>query len=133
MKIKEERKQYFKDYQKQYRLTEAGKEARKKEIEKDRPAGKERWKEYKRFLYELRIEKGGKCSLCGYCKEIKILQFHHLRDKKDEVCRYRGPMSTHIAQRIRDEAEKCILLCPNCHWEITIKEIDDKYNKNKNF
>ena len=118
------------DYQKKYRKTLSGKEARKREIEKDKPNRLARWKEYKPFLFKLRLEKGGKCSICGYCKQIRILQFHHLRDKSFGVCDYRGKMSERIAKRIRVEADKCILLCPNCHGEITIKEIDAKYNSN---
>lgn len=122
-KTKEERDLY----QKKYRLTSKGKEARKKEVEKDKPNRRERWKEYRKFLYELRMERGGKCSICSYSKQVRILQFHHLRDKEFEVCAYRGPMSDRIAKRIREEADKCVLLCPNCHWEITIDEIDKKF------
>ena len=132
MDKKEIRKQYLKDYLIAYRKTPNGIAARKREIAKDKPNRKERYKEYKKFLYELRLEKGGQCSLCGYKKQIRALQFHHLRDKQNEVCRYRGPMSSHIATRIREEANKCILVCPNCHWEITLKEIDIKYNLQTN-
>ncbi len=118
---------YKKEYQKWYRKTASGKAARKREIEKDKPNRRKRWNEYKQFYHQLRTEWGGKCSECGYCKNIKILQFHHLRDKVDEVCRYRGPISPNVERRIREEAKKCVLLCPNCHWEITIKQIDEKY------
>lgn len=121
------RKKYLKEYQIRYRQTPNGKAARTREILKDKDNRKERWQEYKHFYYGLRIERGGKCSKCGYCKKIEILQFHHLRDKLENVCKYRGPMSAGVAKRIRAEADKCILLCPNCHWEITIEEI--KQNK----
>ena len=84
---------------------------------------RDRWKkldrEYKRRLIpifrkrllDLRVEKGGKCSLCGYCQEIRILHFHHLRDKRFELSRSFGKS----IKKMREEAEKCILLCPNCH------------------
>ena len=116
-----------KTYQIKYRLTSAGKEARKREIVKDRGNRRKRWAEYRKFFYDLRIEWGGKCSSCGYCKDIRILQFHHLRDKKFTICAYRGPMSAGVERRIRTEANKCILLCPNCHWEVTMEEIQQKY------
>lgn len=114
-------------YTREYRKRPHVIEARKREVAKYYQYRKDKWKEYKKFYIQLRQEKGGKCSLCGYHKNIRILQFHHLRDKLDEVCRYRGPMSKNIETRIRIEAEKCVLLCPNCHWEITLKEIDKKY------
>lgn len=117
-------------YQKRYRLTPRGIEARKLELLKDKSNRKKRWQEYKAFYRELRIEKGGKCTVCGYNKVVDILQFHHLRDKIENVCKYRGPMSAGVERRIRAEAEKCVLVCPNCHWEITLKEIkENKYVK----
>lgn len=113
--------------QKAWRKTPKGKEARKREWKRFYAKYKEKYKEYKLFLYQLRMDRGGKCSLCGYSKVVKILQFHHLRDKEFEVCQYRGLMTERVKQKILAEAEKCILLCPNCHWEITLQEIDKKY------
>ena len=58
----------------------------------------------------LRKEKGNKCSKCGYDNEPRILHFHHLRDKEfllsDTMFSY---------EQMRSEADKCVLLCPNCH------------------
>lgn len=61
-------------------------------------------------LFDLKIENGGKCTECGFDKEVRILQFHHLRDKKFNLSQYRRPL-----EQMREEAKKCILLCPNCH------------------
>ena len=58
---------------------------------------------------------GGKCSICGYDKNYAALQFHHLRDKSFNLT------VTNLANRtwnaLLKEAEKCILLCANCHSE----------------
>ena len=121
------RKKKRNEWLRAYRKTPKGIEGRKREIEKDKGKRKLRWQEYKKFLYDLRVERGGKCSMCGYCKVVGILQFHHLRDKVEEVCKYRGPMSAGVAKRIRAEADKCVLLCPNCHWEITLEQLKEKY------
>lgn len=61
-------------------------------------------------------EFGGKCSICGYGKCIAALQFHHLNPEVKEM----ALSSTHNVsyERMRAEAEKCILICANCHAEI---------------
>lgn len=80
------------------------------------------------FINSLRVEKGNKCSLCGYCKVTGILQFHHLGNKEFEIASYRGQLNEKIIEKFRIEAQKCILLCPNCHWEITLADINNKKN-----
>lgn len=61
---------------------------------------------------ELIAERGGRCADCGYLGSISALEFHH-----------REPASKHFAissasasiARVRSEAEKCDLVCANCH------------------
>lgn len=78
------------------------------------------------------IEKfGGKCSICGYDKCINALEFHHI----DEKTKKHSP--SYIIMRkswdvVREELEKCILVCSNCHREIHYKILDlnlDKFIK----
>jgi len=71
----------------------------------------ERGKAQKRALL-LKKEKGGKCNSCGYDEEIRILIFHHLRDKKFGIGE---KYMSESLESLRKETEKCILLCPNCH------------------
>ena len=60
--------------------------------------------------------KGGKCSICAYNRCIKALEFHHLEsDKKDFGISSKG--YTRSWQRVKEELDKCILLCANCHRE----------------
>lgn len=63
----------------------------------------------RKLLIELKIIKGNQCLKCGYNQEPRILHFHHLRDKLAEVSLLQ------TEKQMREEAEKCILLCPNCH------------------
>lgn len=58
--------------------------------------------------------KGGKCSVCGYDKCVASLEFHHLRDKKFSF----GGNHTLRWEKIKEELDKCVLVCSNCHAEI---------------
>lgn len=73
----------------------------------------------KRISLILRIKEKG-CSFCGYKEHTEILNFHHIRDKKftiaDVISR------NHSLKSIIAETEKCILLCPNCHYWLHYKE-----------
>lgn len=62
--------------------------------------------------------KGGKCQLCGYSKCHRSLHFHHIDPsmKDFDISRFTDvPFSWH---RLRQELDKCILVCANCHGEI---------------
>ena len=62
--------------------------------------------------------KSGKCEICGYNKSYSALQFHHLdaNTKDFELStQYNGG---HLdMQKLYEEADKCQLLCANCHAE----------------
>jgi 5-methylcytosine-specific restriction endonuclease McrA len=75
-------------------------------------------KKRRRKLRVMAMEyKGGKCIRCGYCKEIAALEFHHIDPKgKDFGLSQRG--LTRSWEKIKDELDKCVLLCANCHREI---------------
>lgn len=60
--------------------------------------------------------KGGKCEICGYDKCIEALSFHHLDPSKKDFGI--GSGDTVSLKRLKDEADKCILVCNNCHAEI---------------
>lgn len=65
---------------------------------------------------------GGKCSNCGYDKNIASLQFHHLRDKSFQLDMRN--LSNRKMETILEESLKCILLCANCHTELHNPEMD---------
>lgn len=61
--------------------------------------------------------KGGRCSCCGYSRCIEALEFHHLDvSRKDFGISERG--YTRSWEKIREEIDKCILVCANCHREL---------------
>jgi len=60
---------------------------------------------------------GGECVICGYNKCIQALQFHHKDASKKEFGLFEDG-STRSIKRLAAEAEKCILVCANCHAEI---------------
>ncbi len=72
-----------------------------------------RWRQNtKRKLVEY---KGGKCIKCGYDKCIAALVFHH-RDPSKKDFQISG--RTMAFEKMKKEADKCDLVCANCHAEI---------------
>lgn len=75
---------------------------------------------------ELITLKGSKCEKCGYDKNIAALEFHHINaNEKLFQIDSRHLSNTHI-DKLKIEADKCILLCSNCHRETH----NEKYDKN---
>jgi len=68
---------------------------------------------------EIVAYKGGKCEICGYDKCVGALVFHHQNpeEKSFSISHHHGSL-----ERLKKEADKCLLLCSNCHrelhWEI---------------
>lgn len=60
--------------------------------------------------------KGGKCEICGYDKCIAALDFHHLNPEEKEFGITNGKVIPF--ELAKKEADKCILVCSNCHREI---------------
>lgn len=71
---------------------------------------------HKRRIKQILVkEHGGKCVRCGYDRNIKALQFHHINPKEKE---FSLSQTTRSLQSARKEMKKCILLCANCHVEV---------------
>ena len=69
--------------------------------------------------------KGGKCEICGYDKCVSALEFHHIDStKKDFGISEKG--YTRSFTKIKEELDKCILVCANCHREIHENFSDSK-------
>jgi len=80
--------------------------------------------------------KGGKCERCGYDKCIDALEFHHLNPDEKDFGLSCG--DTRSLEKLKAEADKCIMVCANCHREIhaeererKILERDKKKNENE--
>ncbi len=74
---------------------------------------KTRWIHRKKKAVELF---GGKCSICGYAKNLSALHFHHLDPSKKEFSWSKAKM--HSWDKTIVELKKCILVCSNCHAEL---------------
>lgn len=70
---------------------------------------------HQRHKILLVAEFGGKCNRCDYSKDIRALVFHHINPATKSFG-ISNRLSTSL-KILRKEADKCILLCPNCHAE----------------
>lgn len=72
-----------------------------------------RHQKVKRILVE---EWGGGCAVCGYDRSVVSLHFHHV----DPATKSFAVNMAHgkSLDSFRAEAEKCVLVCANCHGEI---------------
>lgn len=61
---------------------------------------------------------GGKCSICGYNKNLSALVFHHLNPDEKRLNLDMRTFSGNRYELIEKEVDKCILLCSNCHMEL---------------
>jgi hypothetical protein len=60
--------------------------------------------------------KGGRCEKCGYDKCIAAMDFHH-KDPKEKEFGLSQKGLTKSLEILKKEADKCLLLCANCHRE----------------
>jgi len=64
--------------------------------------------------------KGGKCENCGYYRCLDALEFHHKDPaQKDFSISSKGYTRSWI--RVKEELDKCTILCANCHREFHAK------------
>lgn len=64
----------------------------------------------------IREYKGGGCSKCGYNKCSAALDFHHIDPATKSFALSKSNMSKSLSI-LKEEADKCIILCANCHRE----------------
>lgn len=77
---------------------------------------KERREKRRKFKQECVDYKGGACMVCGYKTCLDALEFHHLDPKEKD---FMVSEVTHTSlERVKDELDKCVLLCSNHHREI---------------
>lgn len=75
----------------------------------------------RRLAKKLKMEFGGKCSLCGYNRCFTSLHFHHKNPSEKTKC-VMNVITENGYQAACKEAQKCILVCSNCHGEIEEKK-----------
>lgn len=73
---------------------------------------------HRRAQKEKAVEyKGGCCQVCGYNKYVGALQFHHLDPNEKDFHLAEGG-ATRSWEKVKDELDKCVCLCSNCHAEV---------------
>lgn len=73
---------------------------------------------YRRRVKERLIERaGGCCRICGYDRHPGALHFHHLDPAEKSFLLSRNGVTRSFAE-VAAEADKCVLLCGNCHAEV---------------
>jgi hypothetical protein len=71
----------------------------------------------RRVKLALVAEAGGACCLCGYDRYPGALQFHHV-DPAEKSFAIADRGLARSMERARAEAQKCVLVCGNCHAEL---------------
>ncbi len=62
-------------------------------------------------------EAGGACRICGYQSNMRALHFHHVEPAEKRLELNAKGISLSL-ETLRAEAQKCVLLCSNCHAEV---------------
>lgn len=74
--------------------------------------------ERRRKLKQMLVEyKGGKCVICGYDGYPGAFDLHHKGDSPKSFGLSMNGI-TRSWEKIKAEADKCVLLCANCHREV---------------
>ena len=78
-----------------------------------------RWQEKERRARKARLVAafGGKCTQCGYNRCAAALEFHH-RDPHGKCFSLNKGNLLRARDEVLTKAEKCTLLCANCHREL---------------
>ena len=98
-----------------YRERRSKSKQRWKKNNPDKVRESRRRRSLNRKLYSIEY-KGGKCEDCGIIATMEnrsIFDFHHLEPstKKNEVTE----LQTKSIEKLKEELDKCVLLCANCH------------------
>lgn len=77
-------------------------------------------KRRKKIKQELVNHKGGSCQICGYDKCLSAMEFHHIdpTEKDFNLSTKSRRSGMNKLDDLKKEADKCLLVCSNCHREI---------------
>ncbi len=67
---------------------------------------------------------GGRCSICGYNRNLAALAFHHSDSAEKDFKLDMRSLSNRTLQSVMVELDKCILVCQNCHAELHNPQLD---------
>lgn len=81
-----------------------------------RDAGREAQRRHTSLVQAAKT-KLGRCLTCGYNRHVGALQWHHWDPSTKE--REPSTLRSSADRNALPELRKCVLLCSNCHWEVT--------------
>ncbi len=61
---------------------------------------------------------GGRCSICGYKRNLAALAFHHTGSRGKDFKLDMRALSNRKHEAVMAELGKCVLVCHNCHAEL---------------
>ena len=67
---------------------------------------------------------GGRCTICGYSKNLAALVFHHTDSTEKDFKLDMRSLSNRKLEPVLKEINKCILVCANCHAELHNPHLD---------
>jgi predicted HNH restriction endonuclease len=67
---------------------------------------------------------GGRCSVCGYDRNLAALVFHHTDSEEKDFKLDMRALSNRTMESVLEELDKCILVCQNCHAELHNPHLD---------
>lgn len=74
---------------------------------------------------ELIEYKGGECERCHYRHNLSALEFHHIKPNEKVFQLDSRHLSNMNIEKLKNEVDKCVLLCANCHREIHYPEYNE--------
>lgn len=106
--------------------------------------GEKAWKEYQNQRITLKVMewrrrskrkliayKGGKCQQCGFNEDCPTAYHFHHRDKELKKFGFSCEGRIRAWNKLKDEADKCDLLCSLCHAKLHDAEYEQSYQKTK--
>ncbi len=61
--------------------------------------------------------KGRRCEICGLVEDYCVYDFHH-KDPNEKDFSLGDKKSTLVWSKVKEEVDKCMLVCSNCHRKI---------------
>jgi len=68
---------------------------------------------------------GGRCMVCGISRHPCVFDFHHI-DPRTKSFGISGSGITRSWEAVYAELQKCIMVCANCHREISLGLHDEE-------
>ena len=72
----------------------------------------------KNVIKKIKKITGNKCQICGYDKDFRVLDFHHLDPSKKKFNLTIRNLVNRKWSLVLEEIKKCIQVCCRCHREI---------------